>query len=259
MASGLSLVAALLLQLGLSSLWPRDWTAQQSMGLPPDTTIVRVLSLGEHRGAAYGLALNAQSHDAQAGQSLSLRSLDLQATLRWLEAAQSLAPEQAYPLFLASRIYSELATPPVARQMLEFVERHFDRAPNQRWPWMAHSAYVARHVLGDDVLAARFAKSLREQATAADVPQWARDMEIFILAASNQLEAAQRLLGALLDSGQISDPRELEILTARLAEMKSKTAPVEAKSEVRLIVRDERSALKPERFPSASKAEQVRR
>lgn len=180
------------------------------------------MALGEYRAVAYGLALTAQSHDAQAGQSLNLRSLDMNATAAWLEAAQALAPEQAYPLFLASRIFSELAPAPVARQMLELVHRHFDRAPNERWPWLAHAAYVARHVLQDDATAARYARSLRELATGAEVPRWARDMEIFILAASNQYQAAQRLLGALLDSGQISDPRELEVLTARLADLKSK-------------------------------------
>ncbi len=123
---------------------------------------------------------------------------------------------------MAARIYAESAPPAVRAEMLELVYRHFFNAPNERWPWLAHAAYIARHEMNDPALAARYARAIREHASAASVPRWARDLEIFMLASNDQLEAAQLLLGALIDSGQITDQRELQAMTERLLQLKDR-------------------------------------
>lgn len=215
--------ALLCLQATLSLLLPRHWSEEHSLGSPPDDRVVRVLGLNETRSLGYGMMLHLQSFDAQAGQSIQLRSLDMISVVRWLHAAMRLAPENGYPLFLASRIYPEMAPPPERREMLEFVHRYFLDDPHARWPWLAHAAYLARHSLKDNALALRFARSLRTHATGASVPRWVREIEIYVLEAGSEFEAAQFLLAGLLASGQITDPRDLEVMTNRLAELREQS------------------------------------
>ena len=59
---------------------------------------------------------------------------------------------------------------------------------------------------------------------AADVPLWARQMEVFILEDMNELEAARIMLGGLLASGAVQDPAEARFLAARLKALEARLA-----------------------------------
>ena len=127
-----------------------------------------------------------------------------------------------YPLFAAARVYAEHPDPARSRLMLEFIYEQFLLDPNRRWPWLAHAALLAKHRLKDLPLARRYAAAIDRHTTAADVPLWARQMEIFILEDMNELEAARIMLGGLLASGRITDPAELRFLKQRLQELESR-------------------------------------
>ena len=72
-------------------------------------------------------------------------------------------------------------------------------------------------------LALRCARALREHATGPKVPNWARQMEIFVLEDMQELESAKILLGGLLESGQITDPQEMRFLQERLKQMSARS------------------------------------
>ena len=134
----------------------------------------------------------------------------------WLRALLELDPRGPYPLFAAARVYAEIRDPARSRLMLEFVYEQFLLDPNRRWPWLAHAALLAKHRLHDLPLARRYAAAIDRHTTAADVPLWARQMEIFILEDMNEIEAARIMLGGLLASGKITDPAEAAFLKQRL-------------------------------------------
>lgn len=214
--------AALLAQAAFSTSVPRDWQAQTSPGAAPSVSSMQWASLGETTAAAYAMSLYVQTFDAQAGRLVALRTLDAASVSAWLERAAELAPDVGYPLFLATRMYAETAPPEQARTLLDGVERAFARNPNRHWPWMAHAVYVARHRLHDMPLAQRYARVLRERASAPDVPAWARDMEFFLLTDLNEVQAARVLLGGLIASGRVTDERELALLAARVSEIEKR-------------------------------------
>ncbi|HCN90147.1 MAG TPA: hypothetical protein DIT28_13380, partial [Oxalobacteraceae bacterium] len=60
-------------------------------------------------------------------------------------------------------------------------------------------------------------------ATGSQVPDWAKQMEIFLLEDMNELERAKILLGGLLHSGQITDPHEIRFLEERLKQLELKS------------------------------------
>ena len=159
-----------------------------------------------------------QAHDNQPGLPIPFIKLDYAMVVRWLDRILELDPRGQYPLLAASRVYGEVPDPVRQRVMLEFVYRQFHADPNRRWVALAHAAYVARHRLKDIDLALKFARSLRTETTAAAVPAWARQMEILLLADMKEGERARVLLGALIESGQVTDASELRFLLSRLAE-----------------------------------------
>ncbi len=225
--AGFALLLALLAAQALfSRSQPRAWQAELSPGAPPSVAAATLLTLGERAAAAYAMTLYVQTFDSQAGASLGIASLDLMAVRDWLDRSLDLYPQSAYPLLLAARVYAGSARPEQARALLEVVERRFIEAPHQRWQWLAHAVYIARHELNDGALALRYARILRERTTGiADVPAWARQTELLLLADSDQHAAAQVLLGALLDSGQVADPAERSFLLGRLEATRGRPLP----------------------------------
>lgn len=152
-------------------------------------------------------------------QSYPHRDLDYARLLGWLEAILGLDPRSEYPLFAAARIYAENPDPARSRLALDFVHRQFLADPQRRWPWLAHAALLAKHRLKDLPLARQYAAAVASHARSADVPLWARQMEIFILEDMGEVEAARIMLGGLLESGQVTDPGEVRFLRHRLEEL----------------------------------------
>lgn len=217
----LAVAALAIAQALFGTALPRDWQAETSPGAPPSVAVSTIASLGETPAAAYAASLYVQTFDAQAGQSLRLAELDADALRRWLDHAVDLQPASNYPLLLASRVYGEVFPPDKAREMIKLVQRRFVEDPDRRWPWVAHSIFVARHVLHDLRLATELARSLRIHATGPRVPSWARQAEALLLADLGEVQSARILLGALVDSGAVTDAAELEFLTTRLHELES--------------------------------------
>jgi hypothetical protein len=155
-------------------------------------------------------------------QAFDMRELDYARLTSWLGAVLELDPRSQYPLFAASRIYAEHRDAARSRAMLEFVYHQFLLDPNRRWPWLAHGALLAKHRLKDLPLARRYAAAVDRHTSAADVPLWARQMEVFILEEMNELEAAKIMLGGMLASGAVRDPGEARFLKERLDELEAR-------------------------------------
>jgi hypothetical protein len=214
------LIAGFALQLMLTWNISNQQGLDSSPGKPPQQITTTVLSLGEAPLSAYAMNLYIQTFDSQAQKSLGIRTLDHSAIRQWLSQAIELNPKSSYSLLLASRVYASAANPSDARKTLELVHEHFLRSPKQNWPWLAHAVHVARYELGDIELAKRYARSIALHATSAEVPSWAKQLEIFMLEANNEIDAARHLLGRLINSGQIKDLAELQFLASRLKQLK---------------------------------------
>jgi hypothetical protein len=214
--------AVLAVGLGLQIAWQTTRPATASrMELPeaPRREALRLASLGEEAALARLAMLYLQSFDYHANNPTSYRNLDYARLTAWLDTILAVDPRSDYPLFSAARIYAENPDPERSRQMLQFVYREFLDDPNRRWPWLAHAAVIAKHRLKDLPLALRYARAVQEHARDADVPSWAKQMEIFILQDMNELQAARTMILGLLESGRIHDPAEILFLRQRLREL----------------------------------------
>jgi hypothetical protein len=213
------LAATLAIQVTWQALQPRPIARAEALGAPPAPAILRAAALGEPIGLAQLLTLYLQAFDNQPGISIPFRDLDYARVTAWLAAILELDPTGQYPLLMASQLYGQVADPPRQRAMCEFVRREFERDPDRRWRWLAHCAVMVKHRLGDARLALDYAGAITDRARNAS--NWARQMRIFLLEDLGELEAATVLLGGLLASGEVSDPKEIYFLAQRLEQLKA--------------------------------------
>ena len=219
--------ALLAVSLGMQLAWQATRPAlgaRSELPPPPRPEALRLASFAEEPGAARLAMLYLQSFDYRANNRNSYQNLDYLRLTGWLEAILALDPRSDYPLFSAARIYAETPDANRSLQMLQFIYRSFLDDPDRRWPWLAHAALIAKHRLKDLPLALRYARAVQQHATGANVPAWARQMEIFILEDMNELQAARTMIATLLESGRIHDPAEILFLRQRLRELAAREA-----------------------------------
>jgi hypothetical protein len=212
------LCATLATQVTYHALQPRPVPVVRAMPDAPPVRFLDLMSLGEQPALARVLMLWLQAFDYQPGVSVPFKALNYHRIIDWLDSILSLDPRSQYPLLSAARVYSEVPDNTKRRMMLDFVYKKFLEDPDHRWPWMAHAVFVAKHRIGDQKLALKYARAIRTHVTPGVAPYWAMQMELFVLADMGQVESAKVLLGGLLASGMIKDKRQLQFLQQRLNE-----------------------------------------
>ena len=215
------LAAILVAQIAFRLTEPAPAAATAQLGPPPASGSLRLAALGEPIGLALLLALYLQAFDTQPGVSIPFRDLDYRNIVQWLDRIVVLDPFSAYPLLLASQVYSQVPDRAKQRIMLDFIFRKFHDDPVRRWRWLAHASIVAKHRLDDPQLALTYARALATEANDPSVPSWAKQMQIFLLEDLGEHEAAKILLGGLLASGTVTDAHEARFLLERLKALES--------------------------------------
>ncbi len=209
-------------QIALKASSPQPKAKAEDLAPAPSIAALRLASFGDPVALAKALMLYLQAFDYQSGSKVPYRDLDYGRLEAWLARILELDPRGQYPLLAASRLYAEVPVEEKQRRMLDFVYRQFFVDPNRRWPWLAHAAAIAKHRLRDLPLARRYAAAIQRHATAADVPLWAKQMEIFILEDMNELQTARIMIGGYIQSGKVKDPAELRFLEERLKQLEAR-------------------------------------
>jgi hypothetical protein len=183
-----------------------------------------ISSLGEPVAMSKVLNLWLQAFDNQPGISIPFRHLDYSRIIKWLDTSLALDPEGRYPMLVAARVYGSVSDKARQRQMMEYIFYKFQENPGLHWRWLAHAVITAKHELRDFDLALKYANALAEVDKDINIPYWARDMKIIVLEDMGDVEAAKILVGALIESGDITDPYELGFLSMKIAELEKKTS-----------------------------------
>jgi hypothetical protein len=216
------LLLALCAQLAWSTWRPALRPAHRELPGTPAPGVLRVAAGGDEVALARLLMLWLQAFDGGPGGGMPFRALDYHALRGWLTSIADLDPRSRYPMLAATQVYGAVDDPARVRVMLDFVHARFARDPDRHWPWLAQAAITARHRLGDLPLALRYARELRSSTSPGLLPLWATQLEAWFAQDMNELDSARALIGGLISSGRISDPRELKLLEQRLQELERK-------------------------------------
>jgi hypothetical protein len=213
---GLLLCACLAANVAFHRLNPPAWSDLGHLDAPPPAAAVRVTSLNENTFAAYLVLLYLQDFNVPLGRATPLADMERGTVIRWLDLATDLDPGSRYPFLLAARHFAETGTPEQRRPLLDWIYRRFQERPNERWPWLVHAVFVARHMLHDNALAEHYAAALT-RVTDPNAPSWVAQMELLLRADLGETADAEVILGGLIKAGQIRSPAELKFLESRIA------------------------------------------
>ena len=216
------LLLALMLQLLWHSQQEQEKAHAEDLPVPMSVDAYKMASLNEPVAMSKMLNLWLQAFDNQPGLSISFHQLDYVRITQWLDTIMALDPKGHYPMLVAARVYGSISDQARQRIMLDYIYKKFNEDPNRHWRWLAHASTVAKHNLKDMSLALKYARALAEKATAKHVPYWARDMHFILLEELGEIETAKILIGGLIESGEISDPYELNFLTEKIRELEEK-------------------------------------
>ena len=223
LSAGLFLMIALVLQLFWHAQQDPKMARAEDLPAPLSVDAYNAVSLNEPIAMSKLLNLWLQAYDNQPGLSISFHQLDYVRITQWLDTIMALDPKGHYPMLVAARVYGSITDQARQRIMLDYIYRKFNEDPNRHWRWLAHASTVAKHSLKDMPLALKYARALAEKATAEHVPYWARDMHIILLEELGEIETAKILIGGLIESGEISDPYELNFLTEKIRGLEEKS------------------------------------
>lgn len=215
------LVLALGAQLAFASLRPAAHGRSGGIAPPPPAHAMKMAALGDEVALSRVLMLSVLAADSGPDGGTPLRDLDYRALRAWLEQVADLDPRSAQPLLAASQVYAAVNDRARVEVMLDFVHARFLRDPDRHWPWLAHAAVTARHRLQEPERALSYARELRIRTSPGVLPLWAQELEAWFTADMNELDTARALIGGLIESGRVTDPRELRLLERRLQELEN--------------------------------------
>lgn len=218
-----SLLLALAMQLLWHSLQDPVVAKAEDLAAPLSARTYVMSSMGEPIAVSKYLNLWLQAFDNQPGASISFHQLNYPRITEWLDIILELDPEGHYPMLVAARVYGSVQNHEKQKIMMDYIFYKFNEDPNKYWRWLAHVVITAKHELKDLDLALKYANALAEKATGENVPYWAKDMKIIVLEDMGQVEAAKILVGALIDSNEITDPYELNFLANKIAVLEEKS------------------------------------
>jgi hypothetical protein len=193
------------------------WTDVGDLETPPRLALTRAATLSEDAFAGYVVTLFLQNFNVSSGRPTPVAAMDRSTVIRWLDLSTNLDGNSRYPFLLAARHFAETGTPEERRRVLDWIYQRFQERPNERWPWLVHAVFAARHGLHDDALARTYAVALRTRVTDAQAPSWVAQMDVLMRADLGEASDARTILAGLVNAGQIRSPGELKFLESRIA------------------------------------------
>lgn len=205
---GFALVASMALWASSHSLRGR-W-----MNVPPVPSRLgaSALSLGDAQLAYRSAGLMLQNFGDTGGRTTALTEYNYPALKDWFLLEDKLDPASNFVPMLAAFFFGSTGKPEQVAHVIDYLETVGRRPEGEKWRWMAHAVYLARHVQKDKGRALDLAKALSENSN-PDMPAWTRAMPALILNEQGSKQAAYQIMtGILKKSVESMDPAEVRYI-----------------------------------------------
>lgn len=215
----LALLAALALNLALwlgSSRLYAKWA-----GVPPVPSEAGAVmaTLGDRQFSYRSHALVLQHLGDGGGQVTPLKEYDYGRLGQWFALLYSLDPASDHLPHIAALYFGGLKEAPrETKVVVDFLERAGSVPVGEKWRWLAHASYLARHRMDDldRALDLAYKLSRMQLVDGGEMPAWARQMPAFVLKEQGDKEAAKQLMESMLLSEKNLVPQEVNAISAYL-------------------------------------------
>lgn len=191
-------------------------------GVPPVPSVrtSTLMTLGDTQLAYRSGALTLQMLGDGGGRVVPLKEYDYQKLGQWFDVLDTLDPAADHVPMIAAYYFGASRVPSDIAVIVNYLGRIGDNPVGQKWRWLGHAAYLARHRLDNMDLALDIAYKLAriQPADGKPLPIWARQMPAFLLNAQGDKQTSRDLIEQMLSSADDLHPNEVNFMKAYLME-----------------------------------------
>ena len=172
-----------------------------------------MMGLGDAEFAYRYGALELQNLGDSGGQTTALKDYNYKELGRWFWLLDSLDPASDHVPMLAAYVFGGTRVPSDVRVVYDYLSKIGDNPAGQKWRWLVHAIFLARHRLYDLDLALGLAYKLAKMEPTDDrLPAWARQMPALVLAEKGDKDDARKIIEDLLISSDKIHPNEVSFM-----------------------------------------------
>lgn len=204
-------------------------------GVPPvpSQTGSVMMALGDAEFSFRSGSLTLQNLGDGGGNVTPLKDYDYSKLGKWFWLLHDLDPASDHVPMTAAYYFGATRVPSDVRVVVGYLAAVGQNPVGDKWRWLAHAVYLARHRLKDMDLALDLAYKLAKmQPVSGELPMWARQMPAFVLKARGDKEDARQIIGNLMMDRNL-DHNELNFMKSYMVEQLGVTDQ-DAESLVRL-------------------------
>jgi len=179
----------------------------------PSKQTAAFITLSDEQMAYRIYALMLQNIGSLGGVTQSLKSYNYEELEKWFFLMDHLDPRSDIVPLLAAYYYGAIKEPDKIAYILDYLARVGARPEGDKWRWLAHGVFLARHVVDDTDKALELAYILSKNEN-PDMADWAKQMPAFILQSQGDIKEAYDIMIAILVSNvDTMHPNEVNFMT----------------------------------------------
>lgn len=244
--SRIRLALFLLLALNLALWMSSNRVQAEWAGVPPvpSRAGATMMTLGDAQFSFRFWALTLQNLGDGGGRVTPLKDYDYDKLGKWFRFLHGLDPASEHVPMIAAFYFGGAPGPEQVKVVVDYLGAIGESPVGEKWRWLAHASYLARHRMKDLQLALDLAYRLsRMKLIYGEIPLWAKQLPAFILKEQGEKESAKELIRSLLLNERHPHPSEVNFMKVWLVEqMGVPQEEVEALMQQR--TQDEKGAVK---------------
>lgn len=181
------------------------------LNIPPAPTKAEAnLSfLGDDEMAYRSYAVMLQNIGSLNGDIKSLKEYDYKRLQEWLFLEYALNSHSDNVPMLAAYYFGAVEDPEKLGYILDYLKIVGENPEGEKWRWLGHAVFLAKHKLNDNDKALELAYILADNKS-PDLADWARQMPVFVLHDKGDSDLAYEImLNLLITNADKLDPAEM--------------------------------------------------
>jgi len=164
------------------SFWYKTESIKPKLGLLPNVPnkfLVKAMSFGDEEFYFRTQAFKIQNAGDTFGRFSSLKDYDYKKLSEWFLTLDEMDSTSNYVPSLAAYYYSQTQRPEDTKYIIDYLEQHADKNPDEKWWWYYQATNIALHILKDKDRALEISYKLKD--IKADIPLSARQLSAIML------------------------------------------------------------------------------
>lgn len=175
----------------------------------PTKPVAQLTFLGNTELAYRVYATMLQNIGSVDGKDISLKKYDYSKLKKWFFLLHDLNAHSDVVPLLAAYYYGGISDVNKLSEVLDYLEVVGQNPEGEKWRWLGHAVYIARHIMKDNDRALELAYKLSENKS-PKLADWAKQMPVYILQDQGDTELAYKImLNILISNVDTLHPNEI--------------------------------------------------